>query len=198
MFLAFSLLHSNGFIHISQTDISPFQSITRLPHHYSSCTVCLRAQYWGPILFVLYTTPLSNIIANHFVNHQLSADDTQLQKSAPPSEVTNLSKELDACTDYIKTWTTENQLRLNDDKTEAILFPFSSSLRPFTISHPDSITLGSHNIPFLILPGTLFRYPFHPRVTAVARKRPRSFRQRCRWQVTAKHAYTLRMWLCMK
>ena len=36
----------------------------------------------------------------------------------------------------------------------------------------------------------LFRYPFHPRVTAVARKRPRSFCQKCRWQVTAKHAYT--------
>ena len=44
----------------------------------------------------------------------------------------------------------------------------------------------------------LFRYPFHPRVTAVARKRSRSFCQRCRWQVTAKHAYTLSMWLCMK
>ena len=44
----------------------------------------------------------------------------------------------------------------------------------------------------------LFRYPFQPRVTAVARKRSRSFCQTCRWQVTAKHAYTLRMWLCMK
>ena len=44
----------------------------------------------------------------------------------------------------------------------------------------------------------LFRYPFHPRVTAVARKRSRSFCQKCRWQVIAKHAYTLRMWLCMK
>ena len=44
----------------------------------------------------------------------------------------------------------------------------------------------------------LFRYPFHPRVTAVARKRSRSFCQKCRWQVTAKHAYTLCMWLCMK
>ena len=44
----------------------------------------------------------------------------------------------------------------------------------------------------------LFRYPFHPSVTAVARKRSRSFCQKCRWQVTAKHAYTLRMWLCMK
>ena len=37
----------------------------------------------GPALFVLYTTPLSDIIANHSVNRQLFADDTQLQKSAP-------------------------------------------------------------------------------------------------------------------
>ena len=44
----------------------------------------------------------------------------------------------------------------------------------------------------------IFRYPFHPRVIAVAHKRPRSFCQKCRWQVTAKHAYTLRMWLCIK
>ena len=44
----------------------------------------------------------------------------------------------------------------------------------------------------------LFWYPFHRCVTAVARKRPRSFCQKCRWLVTAKHAYTLCMWLCMK
>ena len=44
----------------------------------------------------------------------------------------------------------------------------------------------------------LFWYPFHPRVTAVVRKRSRSFCHKCRWQVTAKHAYTSRMWLCMK
>ena len=44
----------------------------------------------------------------------------------------------------------------------------------------------------------LFRYQFHPSVTAVARKRPRSFCQKCRWQVTAKDAYTLPMWLWMK
>ena len=37
---------------------------------------------------------------------------------------------------------------------------------------------------------TLIRCPFHPRVTAVARKRPRSFCQKCRWYVTPKHAYT--------
>ena len=38
---------------------------------------------------------------------------------------------------------------------------------------------------------TLIRRPFHPRVTAVARKRLRSFCQKCRWQVTPEHALTL-------
>ena len=109
----------------------------------------------GPILFVLYTTPLSDIIANHSVNHQLFADDTQLQKSAPLSEVTNLTKKLNACTDDIKTWMTENQLKLNDDKTEALLFPFSSSLKSSTVSLPDSITLALTTSPSLVLPGTL-------------------------------------------
>ena len=44
----------------------------------------------------------------------------------------------------------------------------------------------------------LFRYPFHPSVTAVARKRSRSFCQKGRKQVTAEDACTLRKWLCMK
>ena len=38
---------------------------------------------------------------------------------------------------------------------------------------------------------TIIRTPFHPRVTAVARKRPWSFCQKHGWQVTPKHAYTL-------
>ena len=44
----------------------------------------------------------------------------------------------------------------------------------------------------------LFRYPIHPPVTTVARKKSRSFCQKCRWQVTAKHAYTLRIWILLK
>ena len=35
---------------------------------------------------------------------------------------------------------------------------------------------------------------FHPHVTAMARKRPWSFCQKCRYQVTPKHAYTLEPW----
>ena len=43
-----------------------------------------------------------------------------------------------------------------------------------------------------------FRYPFQPRVIAVARKRSRPFCQKCSWHVTAKHVCTLRIWLCVK
>ena len=44
----------------------------------------------------------------------------------------------------------------------------------------------------------LFQYLFHLCVTAVAHKWSWSFCQKCRWQATAKHAYTVSMWLCMK
>ena len=41
------------------------------------------------------------------------------------------------------------------------------------------------------VPLNLILCSFHSRVTAVARKRPRSYCQKGRWQVTPKHAYTL-------
>ena len=53
-----------------------------------------------------------------------------------------------------------------------------------------------------LLPGhflcwLLFRYLFHPCVITVARERSWSFCQKRRWQVTDKHAYTLRMWILL-
>ena len=96
-----------------------------------------------------------NMIANHSVNYQLFVDDTQLQKSTLLNEVTSLTKELNACTDDIKTWLIKNQLKLNDDKTETLPFPFLSSFKSSTVSLLDSVTLGSHNIPISDSAGNL-------------------------------------------
>ena len=48
----------------------------------------------GPAVLVLYTIPLSDIIASHSVNHQLFADDTQLQKPTPPNGVQSFTRVL--------------------------------------------------------------------------------------------------------
>ena len=45
---------------------------------------------------------------------------------------------------------------------------------------------GEFSSPWSTFCADSFRYPFHPRVTAVARKRSRSFCQKCRWQVAGK------------
>ena len=41
----------------------------------------------GPILFNLYTKPLSDLIQCHLIESQSFADDTQLQVSIPPSNI---------------------------------------------------------------------------------------------------------------
>ncbi|KAL8592828.1 hypothetical protein ACOMHN_045982 [Nucella lapillus] len=63
-------------------------------------------------------------------------DDTQLQNTGHPSNIHTVTQELQACTDDIKTWMGNNQLKLNDDKTEAIMFSPPSL--------PSSCILPSH------------------------------------------------------
>ena len=100
----------------------------------------------GRELFVLYTTSLSDIIANHSVNHQLFADDTQLQNSTPSNDVQSLTRDPQTSTDEIKVWMCNNQLKRNEDKTEAILFSthFLSSCHCL----PSSVMVGTHEIVF--------------------------------------------------
>ena len=98
-----------------------------------------------PVLFVLYTTPLSDIIASHSVNRQLFTDDIQLQKSIPQNDVQSLTRDLQLCTDDIKSCLCSNQLKLNEDKTEAILFP---TLSLPSACLPSSVTVGTHQIAF--------------------------------------------------
>ena len=99
----------------------------------------------GPVLFVLYTTPLSSIIKQYAVDHHLFADDTQLQQACRPSDINTLTQTFQECTTDIKAWMTQNTLKLNDDKTEALIFSGSA-----TQSHswPSSITIGSSDISF--------------------------------------------------
>ena len=75
----------------------------------------------GPALFVLYTASLSTVIEKHSVLHHSYADDSQLQKSAPPHQIPDLFLSMQKCIDDIKSWMILNKLKLNDDKSEAMI-----------------------------------------------------------------------------
>ncbi|KAL9951813.1 hypothetical protein ACROYT_G044545 [Oculina patagonica] len=74
----------------------------------------------GPILFLLYTSPLGDIMRYHQVKFHLYADDTQLYltfKSSPEMAKTAM----EACVRDIDTWMTANMLKMNRDKTELLV-----------------------------------------------------------------------------
>ena len=75
----------------------------------------------GPILFLLYTQPLSQIIDRHSVFHSEFAYDSQLYDSVPREQLDSLLGNMQSCVDDVKLWMTQNKLQLNEGKTEALL-----------------------------------------------------------------------------
>ena len=100
----------------------------------------------GPVLFVLYTSPLADIISHHSVLHHSFADDTQLQRSASPSQVDDLIQSMQECILDVRSWMTYNKLRLNDDKTETLLI--SSPRISSSCSIPDCLFVGDTSVAF--------------------------------------------------
>ena len=76
----------------------------------------------GPILFNLYTTPLSSLIASHSLDHQLFADDTQMYTCFTPNAYSDAQSRLQHTFQSVSSWMSANFLALNPSKTEFMLF----------------------------------------------------------------------------
>ena len=100
----------------------------------------------GPILFTRYIKPLSAIIDSHSIIHHSFADDLQLQMSAPPDRISELLNSMLSCMNDVKALATANMLKLNEKKTELMLF--TSKRTKHLHNLPTSLTIGNAQIPF--------------------------------------------------
>lgn len=77
----------------------------------------------GPLLFTLYTAPLSAIISSFKnIQHHLYADDTQIYIAITPHNAAAAIADLHDCLALVKNWMNSNKLKLNSEKTEFIVF----------------------------------------------------------------------------
>ena len=99
----------------------------------------------GPQWFTIYTSPVRDIILKYNLNYHVYADDTQLyitfKSSQEPADscITTLEK----CIQEIRSWMRQNFLKLNDEKTEFLLFGSRQQLSKVSLPF---ITIGDSQI----------------------------------------------------
>ena len=98
----------------------------------------------GPVLFIIYTAPLSSLIRHHSLSSHSYADDTQISASCFPDQLDATILRMQECVGDVKRWMTCNKLKLNDDKTEILLI--HSQNKPLPPSAPSSISIGNSDI----------------------------------------------------
>lgn len=78
----------------------------------------------GPILFSLFTTPIGDIGQKHNLQDHFYADDSQYYVAFNPkqTDVNRVIQQVENCVKEVRHWMLENRLKLNDDKTELIVF----------------------------------------------------------------------------
>jgi len=86
-----------------------------------------RGSVLGPVLFILYTTPLSSLTSDSFVGHRY-ADDNQLFISFVTSEFSIKMSHLQATVDLVSQWMSSNLVSLNLFKTEFLIIGIPAQL----------------------------------------------------------------------
>ena len=76
----------------------------------------------GPLLFTMYTLALGDTIMAHIMEYHMYAADTQLYLSFDGSSAASGIRNMESCIADIQCLMTRNFLKLNNDKTEFMVF----------------------------------------------------------------------------
>jgi hypothetical protein len=110
----------------------------------------------GPRLYCLYSKPISNICRRHQLLYHCYADDTQVYMVVkPPDRWEDVTTRMENCLSDISEWMSCNKLKLNQDKTDLIVF----APKHKGTSFDTNLEFGSsvvHAVPFVKNLGVLF------------------------------------------
>jgi len=98
----------------------------------------------GPLLFVIYVSPVSDLITSHEVSHHQYADDTQLFHPIKASSISADLANLESCSQAVKGCFAVNNLTLNADKSDVMLIGTSAQLR--AADHISEIVVAGTNL----------------------------------------------------
>ena len=71
----------------------------------------------GPLLFILYTQPLSDLISSHYCSFNKYSDDIELSDSAKADSFPSVKLAIENCINNILIWMNSNKLKINPEKT---------------------------------------------------------------------------------
>ena len=99
----------------------------------------------GPMLFVFYTQPISLIVCQRGCELHKFSDNAQLFSSAPSADLGTRIRQTEQCVEHVKAWMDSNKLKLNSDKTEAVVV---GTLSRTSASCGEHLEIGGSLIPF--------------------------------------------------
>ena len=86
----------------------------------------------APFGFKLYTKSLTQIVKHHEIEIHLYVDDTQLYNAFPPEDSEQAMEKLELSIEDIRQWMGQQYLKLNDTKTEFMMFGIPQDLEKVT------------------------------------------------------------------
>jgi len=85
----------------------------------------------GPLLFIMYTTPLGSLLQQQNTDYHLYADDTQLYLKFEPADFGAAAVHMENAIRMVHSWMSHNMLKLNTSKTEVLVIANKQHLESF-------------------------------------------------------------------